>query len=529
MYKVIIIDDESIILHGLKTIINWADYGCEVCDTAKNARDGLKKIIANKPDIILTDIKMKNSSGLDMVEEALKYVPDSKIIVMTGYRTFEYAYHAISLGVFAFLVKPTNPDELKNTIQKAVSELDEQILKKNDIEHLQSENTQYKPIYVENTLSDYINFNSSQNFDIDTFMHTHSENLKSYCILSVYIDGISDQLDIEKKEKIKEIISNRFSIGFTPYLINPDFQKNIITVVLTSSEDLSKYSLDDTTGQINKQLSELFSAKTSIGVSLPAESFNDLEKSHHESIKALEHRKYTGDGTVIFFSDISMPKFIENYANHMQQTLFDYVLSGNIDAIGETLRAMHQSICKNDINYVRSFCYDTIVKLYSAAEKLMYCPHLDEGTASLEKFICKCDNPDELISLLYDIAYDTTGKIHELNNALVMYTINKIKSYVEAHYAEPITRQSIAEHIGITPNYISTLFKKNTGVPLVGYITQVRIDKAKELLSSGLYKHAEIALMVGFNDSFYFSKSFKKITGMTPSDYQKQHLNDTQI
>ena len=136
MYKVIIIDDENIILHGLKTIINWSDYGCEVCATAKNAKEGLEKIIANKPDIILTDIKMKNSNGLDMIEQALEHVPDAKIIVMTGYRTFEYAYHAISLGVFAFLLKPTNPDDIKTTIQKAVQELDEQILKRNDIEHL---------------------------------------------------------------------------------------------------------------------------------------------------------------------------------------------------------------------------------------------------------------------------------------------------------------------------------------------------------------------------------------------------------
>lgn len=530
MYKVIIIDDENIILHGLKTIINWSDYGCEVCETAKNAKEGLEKIIANKPDIILTDIKMKNSNGLDMIEQALEHVPDAKIIVMTGYRTFEYAYHAISLGVFAFLLKPTNPDDIKTTIQKAVQELDEQILKKNDIEHLQSENTQYKSIYIENTLSDFINFKSSPNVDIDSFMRTHSANFNSYCILSIYIDGISNQLDIEKKEKIKSIILNRFNNSFTPYLINPDFQKNIITIVLTYTEDLSKYNITIPTEQINLQLSELFCTMTSIGVSPSSTDFNELEKKYHESIRALEHRKYTGDGTVIFFTDISVPKFIENYTNHMQQTLFDYVLSGNIDAMGETLSAMRQSIYKNDINYVQSFCYDTIIKLYSAAEKLLSYLHFDEETASLEKFIYKCDDPDELVSLLYDIAYDMTDKIHELNNALVMYTINKIKSYVGTHFAEPITRQSIAEHIGITPNYISTIFKKSTGISLVSYITQVRIDKAKELLSSGKYKHTEIASMVGFNDGFYFSKSFKKITGMTPSDYQKKHLdiNNTQ-
>lgn len=525
MYKVIIIDDENIILQGLKTIINWNDYGCEVCATAKNAKEGLEKIIENKPDIILTDIKMKNLNGLDMIERAIEYVPDAKIIVMTGYRTFEYAHKAISLGVFAFLLKPTNPDDIKEIVQKAVNELDEQSSAKTDIAQLQNENTQYRAIFIEKTLSDAINFRLSTSDDLNTLLRSASSELKSYCLMSLYVENISKQLDIEKSEEIKKVISNHIAKDITPYLIYPDLQKNVVTIVLTSNNVMTDYYLESPAEKINLQLSALFSVKTSIGISASSTNFNELKKRYQESIRALEQRQYTGDGSVVFFTDLSTPNFMENYTSHIQQTLFDYVLSGNNEAMKQTLDAISENISENDIDYARSFCYDTIVKLYYAAEQLLSYLHFDESTASLKSMIYNCNNPQELVSLLCDITYDMTDKIHDLNNALVMYTINKIKSYIAEHYTQQITRQSIAAHIGVTPNYISTLFKKSTGSSLVSYITQVRIDKAKELLLKGKYKHTEISSMVGFKDSFYFSKSFKKITGMTPSEYQKKQLD----
>lgn len=522
MYNVIIIDDESIILQGLKTIINWEDYNCTVCATAKNAEDGLEKIITNHPDIILTDIKMKNSNGLDMVELALEYVPDAKIIVITGYGTFEYAQRAISLGIFSFLTKPTSPDDIKNIIQKAVCDLNERNLKEQTTEQLQNENALYKSAYIEKKLSDTINFKLSPDAQLDSIMHSNSVGVNSYCLLSIYTKRIANQTDIEK---IKEIISNNFDSNVTPYLMHNDSQKNIVVIALISKNDISKYNLSLLFEQINNQLSELLCNNILIKVGSPATNFNYLNKKYQEIMEPPEQSQLKSGG-VIFHVNPLCTDIFENDMYHMQEKILEHVLSENTTALREDLDSVFQNIQEHDIDYAHNFIYDILIKLYSTAQKHLYYIHFNESSSSsLKKMIYNSNDTRELLSLLCDIAIDTTNKLAYARDSIVQYTVNKIKQYISQNYADPITRHSIAKLIGVTPNYVSTLFKKATGIPLVGYITQFRIDKAKELLSDKSYKHTEIAEMVGFSSSFYFSKTFKKVTGITPTEYQKNQLD----
>ena len=156
MFKVLIIDDEPIIRKGLKNIINWKNYECEVCGEAVDGHEGSELIQKYLPDIIITDIKMPEIDGLSMIREIKSKVPDSKIIILTGYRDFDYVHEALKLGAFDFLLKPSKIEELTAVIAKAVKELKFQ---RDKVEELEKLNVLFKeniPVLREKLLYDLV-------------------------------------------------------------------------------------------------------------------------------------------------------------------------------------------------------------------------------------------------------------------------------------------------------------------------------------------------------------------------------------
>jgi len=123
MFKVMIIDDEPIIRKGIKNILNWEKFDCEVCAEASDGEEGKIIIEKYRPDILITDIRMPGTDGLKMISEVKALIPDCKIIVLTGYRDFDYVQEALKLGVFDFVLKPSKIEELTTIIHRAVEEL----------------------------------------------------------------------------------------------------------------------------------------------------------------------------------------------------------------------------------------------------------------------------------------------------------------------------------------------------------------------------------------------------------------------
>ena len=124
MYRVILVDDERLIIRGLSTVIPWAELGCEIAGTAHDGVSGLELIRSIRPDIVLTDIRMPNMDGLTMLAAIRSEFPGIQMSVLTAYRDFEYARKAITLGVCRYLLKPSNLDELQEAVKLMVSRLD---------------------------------------------------------------------------------------------------------------------------------------------------------------------------------------------------------------------------------------------------------------------------------------------------------------------------------------------------------------------------------------------------------------------
>lgn len=137
-YKILIIDDEPMVVEGLKKLVPWEEINCEIIATAKNGEEGLFEIEATKPDIVISDIHMPKLSGLDMIKALREKKGDIKFVLLTGYREFEYAREAINLGVIKFLLKPTNLEDIKSAVLEATSLLDEERSRVEDLHDLRA-------------------------------------------------------------------------------------------------------------------------------------------------------------------------------------------------------------------------------------------------------------------------------------------------------------------------------------------------------------------------------------------------------
>lgn len=169
MYRVLLIDDEVFIREGMKIIIPWKELGCEIIGEAQDGEEGVEKILALKPDIVISDIKMPRKSGLEMIDEIKSLNQQIQIIILTGYREFEYAQQAIRLGVLRFLLKPSKLDEIKEAIMVATQNLQKieprpEVVKEQEVKEVEGE----KVHFIVRQAVDYINKNYSKRIDLQT-------------------------------------------------------------------------------------------------------------------------------------------------------------------------------------------------------------------------------------------------------------------------------------------------------------------------------------------------------------------------
>lgn len=171
MYKVLLIDDEVFIREGMRTIIPWGEYGCEIVGEAEDGEEGIEKIIQLKPDIVISDIRMPKKSGLDMIAEVKSINQNIQIIILTGFRKFEYAQQAIRLGVLRFLLKPSKLEEIKEALDMAIKQLDALPESSRPIsiqEEDSKEKDADKPQFLVKQAVDYINENYNKKLDLQT-------------------------------------------------------------------------------------------------------------------------------------------------------------------------------------------------------------------------------------------------------------------------------------------------------------------------------------------------------------------------
>jgi two-component system response regulator YesN len=539
MYKVLIVDDEPIIRKGLKNIINWKSFGCEVVAEAADGLDGLELIRKHKPDIIITDIKMPETDGLSMIRQIKEDVPDCRIIILTGYRDFDYAQEALKLGAMDFLLKPSRIEELTSAISRAVKELKFQTRRAEEFEKLKQLFSQNIAVLREKFLYDIIHEINTNQEDIREKLELFGLEQGEFRMLLVQNDeeeNSENEVSQYDRHLYQFGIINTFNEIFTDkFEVMHVTLDNIGTAFIAMpregmTEDVSE-AIDKKCTYLQEIINNCFGFTVTIAVSSEGREFTELPQKFNECREALEHKFYLGNNSIIYHSDVNT---FFRYDNHsilekLQKALIEGIKSGNEAAVEERLKDIFNCIRSVDPSkkeFIKNFYWNTITSINNIRLSLKHGENNSKvgytELSGLYGLIEKCTNADELNTLLEESARSVAAKVNNYNNKSIKLVLRKAVEYLHDHYHEPITLNEVAEHTLVSTYYISRMFKKEMGRNFVDYLNELRVEKAKELLKDVRFKTYEVAEKVGIPDAHYFSRLFKKYVGMTPTEYREQ-------
>ena len=513
--SVVVIDDEEIIRTGICNSIPWESLGMVVKGEASNGEEGLRLIQEVMPDLAILDVRMPIMDGLQLAEYVGNHFPDMKIIILSGYDDFRYAQRAMNAGVSDYILKPIYRPHFIKIIQKINKKINGEKAERDKTSMLIQKVKLAEPLILNDTILDLVNGQIPDSDTFDKRLAALQLNLGfSFAAIALVEPQKNPDINCSKfnvNNQIKKLVND--CIG--DYGISFIADKNMVGVII-SWDKLN--SLET----VRKNAMEKIEIKLTIGVGNPVDKLFKINRSYLQAQKALEDKLYRGRDQCLYYSHILPIKKSIQYPSRFESRLSEVVRCGSSKTIGHELDGLFDYIVQNG-PVEKNELYKLILRLVIAVERSVL-PHFylnnsaEHGIISYDDFMVLdtlCDIHHYVLSYLIDINKYLNSEERESMGAITKRAV----WYIHNDY-KGATLTSVSEKVCVTPNYLSLLFKQETGKNFVEYLTDIRVEKARELLLSTELKNYQIAEEVGYPNSRYFSQIFKKAVGKTPSEFR---------
>lgn len=531
MLKVFLAEDEFIIREGIKNNIDWQAHGYEFCGEASDGELAFPLIQKTRPDILITDIKMPFVDGLALSRLVKKELPETEIIILSGYEEFDYAKEAIQIGVARYLLKPVNGETLLQEID-SVAEI---ILGKQKEKEIREK---YQKEMEENSLRD----------QMDLFQHLVTGDCSMEELLSV-----ADKLDLKimapwysivllKIQSMKHdyeeysgsivVVDERIAKLAEPehvLIFDRALEGRAFLFKADSEDELLAYQ-KEYLGDVKEVLSSYMNLRYFGGIGTPVNRLREIPASFEDASHAFAHRYLVAESCILDSSLLMQEGAAEQE---------DFRISAvNPEQIDRT--KMQEFLRTGDLDEVVYFVDEFFGKLDGGAMKSrIFRQYITmDAYFSIVDFLKglglqkdEIEAPDQDSSILQDEKSAMDYIVRIMEKALVLRekkassryedVVSEVIHYIEDNYAqEELSLNLLASHVNFSPNHLSMIFSQQTGQTLIRYLTDYRMNRAKELLRCSSKKSSVISMEVGYKDPHYFSYLFKKTQGMTPTQYR---------
>ncbi len=527
MYRIMLADDEGIVIDSLKYIIEKNFPGDIEIQSAKTGRSVIELAETFRPDIAFMDIQMPGINGIDAMREIRKTNSKTVFIVLSAYDKFDYAKEAINLGVLEYVNKPFDQEKIKDVLKAAMAEVDkERQMRKAELDIKERFET-IIPI-IENGLVQNLLFHEHFQEDINNYMSLLGIHEK-FGYMIVIVSG-KEQIGNYMRGAVPASIQTQ--TNYTDIrLIIQDFFKcvtgsvmgNKIPVLVPYSKDELSYSdrseIVEQARLLSHRLEERLKISFRIGIG-SVRSISNMADSYSEALACLVNSTERVGHT----EDVRVGcEYEENYPTKDEKELFAAIEAGNIqEAELQASRFFDwmQTGSGGSLSDIRL----KVLEFVLWAERLAYSKgghvYKFKGRSEYLPEVCSMDNLTSLRMWFLKHIESAVIMINSNNLDPQSDAVAKAKDYIDSHYSQDLSLEDISRQTDISPYYFSKLFKNKTGVTFIDYLTNLRIDKAKELLKDPSRSMKEICSEVGYSDPNYFSRIFKKITGKTPTEYK---------
>ena len=521
MYKILIADDEQLVRDSIKSIIE-KHFSNEVeVGTAKSGREAIEKAETLKPDIVFMDIMMPGINGIDAMREIRFRLRDVIFIILTAYDKFDYAMEAIKLEVMDYLLKPVNQETIIQTVNNSIEIISNRRKKREKELELKERLERVTPI-LERSF-----------FYSRLFYYDHSRDLKSYTdllelkeeggyIITVNFGGIKSEYKTTQTlyQYFRNVLKGKYKCLVGPFMLNriivliPECLKKNMIVTRHEAINIAEY--------IFNSMSEKVDVEISIGIGRPY-ALRDIVKSYDESLKAIN--SLSGNGIMHIMNVPAKSVFQSDQIFEREKLLLDKAASGDTEECLQTFDQICDCLFKeyaSSFNKIKKKLLELmiLIRRIGCNYKIEDEEYFRKGDY-IEEFL-RIEDPNELKAcckkrIEYVAQNIKNIKEKRINNRLILKAIE----YIQGNYKNKITLEDVANELNISPHYFSKLFKDEVGETFIDYITSLRIQKSKELLEESQLSGKEICFEIGYGDPNYFSRNFKRIVGITPTEYKE--------
>ncbi len=535
MLKIMIVDDESLLRMAVKSLLDWEANGFIMLPDASNGETALELIEREFPDILLTDIKMPVMDGVELIKQIERRFPQVKTIVLSNYDDFNYVKEALTHGAVDYILKANITPE---NLIKVINNLKEKFITDERITHesLKRENEVQKSFqFLKNEfLKNLINGDITSLGEIEEKNDYYDAGLRKgrFVVCAILADDVGKLTQKYQGEEstllqntIITIMNEILVVDKSFIVCNPYHFALILYTGSCTEVNIGSETFEILT-RFQTAIFRYANISFTIGISGIKEKLSELSVAYHESVDAASYRFYLGKGKIYRHNEIKLT-LEDPQVKWMNKSnlncIADSFEKGNMDGITGILNDCFEDIAQRrySIYAIKKFLTDFIVFLRSTFLEMMEEYEVDFiQSETVLKQVNQCESLSEVAELVFGHIQQIETYLKSDDVAKHSDIIGKALKIIRASYDKNISLNSVASDINVNPSYLSRLFLKETRKNFIDYLTEYRIKKAMGFLEEGKLRVHEVGEKIGYPNSKYFNRVFKKVTGVSPQQYR---------
>lgn len=503
--RIAIVEDNPIMLRAIQSTIRWEEINCVIVGTATNGENGRKLLLEQKPDILLTDIRMPQMDGLSMLEAVTEQLPEMKTIVITGYSEFQYASRAIKLAVCDYILKPVRNEELIRAVQRAIRLLHREnenklLLEQTELLRRKAQlllllNNEARPgLDVHRILKEVGMFSSS------FYLMVMLADDPQWIMMSI-LNGLDDLLRSLSGRATSVVVDNAVVI----YAMLPEGET-------AWQEDAER---------IARKLASTLPVSLSIGISPRNTSHHHIRELYQQvRMMTLEKAASASNGNVFFLDPADgytatvtdQQQFVQQLAEKLQLTEH---------SAQETSQQLF-AFCHGDFSRMHSLLSMLFINLLQRYD----CPDKALLDKALDAALSPVSSREDLTACIDRVLKTLRPNPAENQTEEAAYSlvVKEALAYIRLHAAEPLKLREVADHFFISANYLSTLIHQETGTSYYQHVLRAKMDIARTMLADPRVRAEDVAYAIGYSTYSAFFNAFQRTEHMSPTEYRnRQH------
>lgn len=536
MYRMLIVEDEKIVREGLNDLFDWNRMGVQVAAAVESAEKALDYVSEHEIDILFTDIRLTGITGLELAKKLHTMNPELKVIITSGYNDFEYAKTAIDLDAYGFLLKPIEPEELERVMAKVLN-----IFKKESKERIEKERLvrllkQSMPLLKNKFFTDLIYHTPDESSTMENLGYFGISVIPGqYTAIAIEIDDFENLkagktqekiylLTLEVLESISAPIDN---VIHMPFHISGAWFCSIVNTGAEQRKNVHE-KIAAVARELKRRVNDSCNLSVTVGIGKSVNKITEIKFSFKSACNAVDFKFIMGTNQIINYKDAYIGEQeepvddIEGYSKKILSGLEvcdREMVNKNLGILFEKLKNNHSL---TNI-YTRNISIDLLAR---TSVKLLDMNESFERIFGKETLIW-----DKIMR--FDTIFDIQLWMHNIFRAIMDYLskkkdnhnkkiINEILKIIEGNYSKNLTISDVSNEVYLSPNYISMIFKKETGENFTDYLIRYKLEKARQMLKETNLKVYQIGNMVGYSNISYFCSIFKNLYGVSPGEYRER-------